>query len=133
MNCLTCSNLFNLDLTLQGITPQPQLRLYRDPSPQTCSNLFIMKHVLLASGRLASHWNTFLFLQVEVRHIRLHLLDGWAGSPGCERLLLACAAQLDGVGALHDVREGEIVVFARHGVLYACVLDIHLQLVILSI
>ena len=30
------------------------------PLPQTCSNLFIMKYVRLASGRLASYWNAFL-------------------------------------------------------------------------
>ena len=32
------------------------------PLPKICSNLFIMKHVWLASGRLASYWNAFLFL-----------------------------------------------------------------------
>ena len=31
-----------------------------DCIPWTCSNLFIMKHVQLASGRLASCWNAFL-------------------------------------------------------------------------
>ena len=30
--------------------------------PWTCSNLFILKHVRLASGRLASDWNALLFL-----------------------------------------------------------------------
>ena len=39
----TCSNLFNLDLTVQG-----PLTL-----PWTCSNLFTMKHGLSASGQLA--------------------------------------------------------------------------------
>ena len=44
----TCSNFLNSNLTLQG-------------SSQTCSNLFIMKHVQLASRRLASYLNAFLF------------------------------------------------------------------------
>ena len=35
--------------------------LYRDPTSQTCSNLFIMKHIRLASGRWTSYWNAFLF------------------------------------------------------------------------
>ena len=36
---------------------------YRD-SPQTCSNLFIMEHVRLASGPLASYYNAFLLWAV---------------------------------------------------------------------
>ena len=32
------------------------------PPPQTCTNLFILKHVRLESERLASFWNTFLLL-----------------------------------------------------------------------
>ena len=72
----TCSNLFNLDLTLEGATPNPSSACTGIPAPQICLNLFIMNHVLLARGRLASHWNTLLFLQVEVKHIRLHLLHG---------------------------------------------------------
>ena len=31
------------------------------PQLQTCSNLFIMKHVQSASGHLAPHWNAVLF------------------------------------------------------------------------
>ena len=31
------------------------------PPWKTCSNLFIMKHVLSTSGRFASYWNAFLF------------------------------------------------------------------------
>ena len=73
----TCSNLFNLDLTAQGPTAStlPDMGPYCTEIPQarpprhvqtcstwisltvhvTCSNLFIMKHVWLASGRFASH------------------------------------------------------------------------------
>ena len=38
----TCLNLFNLDLTVQGLHPNPHPP---PPHPPTCSNLFIMKHV----------------------------------------------------------------------------------------
>ena len=31
--------------------------------PWICSNLFVIKHVRLASGRLASYWNVFLFIR----------------------------------------------------------------------
>ena len=44
-----------LDVTIQG--PPPQF-------PWTYSNLFIMKYVRLASGRLASYWNTSFFRNV---------------------------------------------------------------------
>ena len=53
----TCSNLFNLDLTVQPPPPPPAPA----PYPQTCSNLFIMKRLRLTSGRFASYWNVFLF------------------------------------------------------------------------
>ena len=33
-------------------------------TPKPCSNLFIMKHLRLASERLASYWNAFLFSTV---------------------------------------------------------------------
>ena len=36
------------------------------PLPQTCSNLFNVKHVRLASGRLAFYWNAFLFWVVSI-------------------------------------------------------------------
>ena len=36
-------------------------KLYRVPRPQTCSNLFTMKHGLSASGQLAFDWYVFLF------------------------------------------------------------------------
>ena len=39
----------NLDLTVQGF-------------PRTCSDLFIMKRVRLASRQMVSYWNAFLFL-----------------------------------------------------------------------
>ena len=45
--------MFNLDLTVQGPPLLPC---------QTCSNLFIMKHVWSTSRRLASYWNAFLLL-----------------------------------------------------------------------
>ena len=48
----TCSNLFNVDLTVQSPPP---------PRPRTCSNLIIMKHVRLTSGQLTSYFNDFLF------------------------------------------------------------------------
>ena len=42
------------------IAPSIRFKLYRDPH-QTCSNLFIMKHILMASERLAFYLNAFLF------------------------------------------------------------------------
>ena len=47
-----------LDLITQGPSQ------YRPP--QTCSNLFIMRRVWLASGRLASYWDASLFLSAFV-------------------------------------------------------------------
>ena len=38
--------------------PRNKTSLHRHS--QTCSNLFIKKHVQLASGRFASYWNVFL-------------------------------------------------------------------------
>ena len=44
--------------------------LYRGPPlRRTCSNLFIMKLVRLASGRFASYRNAFLLLQLSMRAI----------------------------------------------------------------
>ena len=40
------------------------LRQPGTPSPRTCWNLFIMKHVRLESGQLVSYWNTFLFWRI---------------------------------------------------------------------
>ena len=59
----TCSNLFNLDLTVQGppdIFKLVQLGPHCTGTPWTFSNLFIMKHIQFTSGRLASFWNAFL-------------------------------------------------------------------------
>ena len=44
-----------LDLTIQGPAPPEGT-----PCPHTCSNLFIKKHVRLASGRLPSYFSCFL-------------------------------------------------------------------------
>ena len=44
----TCSNLLNLDITAEG-----------PPCSRTCSNFFVMKHLWLVSGWLASYGNAF--------------------------------------------------------------------------
>ena len=36
-------------------------------TPPKCSNLYIMKHVRLASGRFASYWNAFWFISLDTR------------------------------------------------------------------
>ena len=68
----TCSNLFNLDLTVQGppdIFKLVQLGPHCTGTPWTFSNLFIMKHIQFTSGRLASFWNAFLlFFLIAIRY-----------------------------------------------------------------
>ena len=51
----TCSSLFNFDLTVQG----HWLQLSSSSSSQACSNLFITKHIHLASNRFASYQSAF--------------------------------------------------------------------------
>ena len=54
-----------LALTIQGhplLDMRPSLFWDPAPTPRTCSNLFIMKHVRLSSGWFASYWNAFLFV-----------------------------------------------------------------------
>ena len=60
----TCSKLFNLNLTIQG-------------PPWTCSTLFVMKHVCLASEWLASYWNTsFVYCEKTIKaRTKVHLLQ----------------------------------------------------------
>ena len=62
----TCSKLFNLNLTIQG-------------PPFTCSTLFIMKHVCLASEWFASYWNTFfVYCEKTIKaRTKVHLLQKW--------------------------------------------------------
>ena len=57
----TWSNLFNLDLLVQ-----------ESPSPlhPEGSNLLMMKHVWLISGRLASYWNAFLISLIRCKSMR---------------------------------------------------------------
>ena len=73
--------LFNLELTVQGSTgPSPPVQGSPSPIPTwTCSNLFIINHVRLASRQLASYWNVF-FLPNRTsvkQHPRMAGLFGW--------------------------------------------------------
>ena len=59
-----------------GLGPFPSPRythtsLFRGTHPQTYSNLFIMNHIQLASGRFASVWNTFLLSEYESSNGRI--------------------------------------------------------------
>ena len=70
---LTCSKL---DLTVHGTPPLPP------PTCRTCLYLFNMKHVWLASGRLASYWNasllSYFFPSSWIYRLFLHPTWLWA-------------------------------------------------------